>query len=107
MFKLYRWFFLKETICRQPGKQVYQKVYRTAMSGMFNFADIFQFVVNCFYNRMFYEKDFISHGHRTIFHITFDAGNRMQSIFEKRKVGNLNINAASFSEPDISIILPI
>jgi hypothetical protein len=54
------------------------------MSGMFNFADIFQFVVNCFNNRAFVEKYFIPHSHQTVFHIVFNAGNQMQSILERQ-----------------------
>jgi hypothetical protein len=82
--KLYSGFFLKETVCRQPCKQVYQKVYRTAAPGMFNLADVFQFIVNCFNNRAFPEKYFIPDAHQAIFHIAFDTGNQVQSILKKQ-----------------------
>jgi hypothetical protein len=55
------------------------------MSGMFNFADIFQFVVNCFNNRSFPEKYFISHCHQAVFHIVFDTGNQVQTILKKQR----------------------
>jgi hypothetical protein len=51
---------------------------------MFNFADIFQFVVNGFNNRSFSEKYFIPHCHQTVLHIAFDAGNQVQPILKKQ-----------------------
>ena len=83
-FKLYGRFFLEETVYSQSGEQDYQAIYRTAMPGMFYFTNIFQFVVNCFNNRTFSQKDFISYCHQAVFHIAFHTGNQMQSVFEKQ-----------------------
>jgi hypothetical protein len=75
-------------------KQVYQEIYRAAVSGMFYIANIFQFVVNCLNNRTFSQEDFVSHRHQAVFHIVFDTGNQMQSILEKQFAQGGRANAS-------------
>jgi hypothetical protein len=52
-------FFVKERICAQSGNPVCKEVVNAALAGMFNIANIFQFIINSLNNRSFAKKDFI------------------------------------------------
>ena len=63
--------FVEKTIRPQSPDEVHKEVVDAAMAGMFNVADIFQFIINSLNNRAFSEHNFIEKRHQAVFHIGF------------------------------------
>jgi hypothetical protein len=92
---------VEKTVCSNSGNQVHNEVVNGAMARMFNVADIFQFIVNCFNYRAFSQQDTVYQWRQPVFHIVSDTGYKMNAIVEKRfkqGLGDVALVAEEFSE---------
>ena len=50
---------------------------------MFNLGDVFQFIIDCFYQGPFSQQDFIRYAHQGIFHIVLHFGYQLYAVKEE------------------------
>ena len=64
-----RRLFRPISISNQARKQVHHEIHWTPMSRVFNLRDVFQLVVDCFYQGSLPKQNLIDKRHQNVFHV--------------------------------------
>ena len=59
----------QETVCRYSRHQIDQEVTKAAVTAVFHLADVFQTIINRFYDRPFPQQELVFHVHHNVFHM--------------------------------------
>ena len=73
-----------KTISGQCSQGIGEEIGEGTMSGMFYLCNVLKLVIDGFHQSSFPEDNLVIHGHQDVLHVTFDLGNELDSIHEKK-----------------------
>jgi hypothetical protein len=85
----------------ERGNQVCDEIYKTAMPRVLHLTDVFEFVIHGLDSRPFAQIYFVAGTHQGVFHVLFQSGYRMYSVYKQhleQALGNISSVTERLSE---------